>query len=64
MKYSVSIRALREFTARPGDLDPRFISAPSAQEGIAGHGMVASRGASSNQTEISLAGDYKHLSVR
>jgi len=40
------------------------LSAFSAQEGIAGHEMAASRGASSYRTEISLAGDYKHLSVR
>ena len=64
MKYTVSVRTLSEFTAKRGDLDLRFTPAPSAQEGIAGHGIVTSRRAPPYQTEISLTGDYKHLSVR
>lgn len=64
MKYNVSVRTLCEFTAKSGDLDLRFTHAPSAQEGIAGHGIVTSRRLSSYQAEVSLAGDYKHLSVR
>ena len=38
--------------------------APSAQEGIAGHGIVTSRRAFPYQAEVSLAGDYKQLSIR
>lgn len=64
MKYSVSVRTLCEFTAKSGDLDLRFTPAPSAQEGIAGHGIVTSRRPFPYQAEVSLAGDYKHLSVR
>lgn len=40
--YRVAVRALCEFTAREGDLDHRFTPAPSAQEGIQGHTLVAS----------------------
>ena len=40
MKYVVAVRALTEFTAKQGDLDLRFTPSPSAQEGIAGHGVV------------------------
>jgi DNA excision repair protein ERCC-2 len=64
MKYSVSVRTLCEFTAKSGDLDLRFTPAPSAQEGTAGHRIVTSRRASPYQAEVSLAGEYKHLSVR
>lgn len=64
MKYTVAVRALTEFTAKQGDLDLRFTPSPSAQEGIAGHALVASRRAAGYQKEVSLAGDYKHLTVR
>ena len=43
MTYTVAVRALCEFTAKLGDLDLRFTPSPSAQEGIEGHGVVASR---------------------
>jgi len=42
-RYIVAVRALCEFTAKQGDLDLRFSPSPSAQEGIAGHAVVASR---------------------
>ena len=64
MTYCVSVRALCEFTAKHGDLDLRFTPAPSAQEGIAGHALVASRRDASYQSEVNLQGDYKTLSVR
>ena len=64
MTYSVAVRALCEFTAKHGDLDLRFTPSPSAQQGIAGHALVASRRAAGYQAELTLAGDYKELRVR
>ena len=64
MNYCVSVRALCNFTAKYGDLDLRFTPAPSAQEGIAGHALVASRRTSDYQSEIVLEGQYKTLTVR
>ncbi|MES2538071.1 MAG: ATP-dependent DNA helicase [Pseudomonadota bacterium] len=64
MKYTVAVRALCEFTARQGDLDLRFTPSPTAQEGIAGHVLVASRRGPEYQSEVSLAGEYQHLLVR
>lgn len=62
--YTVAVRALCEFTAKQGDLDLRFTPAPTAQEGIAGHALVASRRGPSYQTEVSLSGSHHHLQVR
>ncbi|HEY0843826.1 MAG TPA: ATP-dependent DNA helicase [Noviherbaspirillum sp.] len=64
MKYTVAVRELTEFTAKQGDLDLRFTPAPTAQEGIAGHGVVTSRRGAGYQSEISLSGAYRHLVVR
>lgn len=64
MKYLVAVRALCEFTAKHGDLDLRFTPSPSAQEGIAGHALVAARRGEGYQAEVSLEGDYKTLRVR
>lgn len=64
MKYLIGVRTLAEFTARRGDLDLRFTPAPTALEGIAGHATVAARRPAGYQTEISLAGEYRELSVR
>ncbi|MDB5867754.1 MAG: 2 domain protein [Polaromonas sp.] len=64
MSYAVAVRALCEFTAKHGDLDLRFTPSPSAQEGMAGHALVASRRAKSYQAEVSLAGEYQELRVR
>ena len=64
MKYVVAVRALCEFTAKHGDLDLRFTPSPSAQDGIAGHALVASRRAEGYQAEVSLEGTYKTLRVR
>ena len=64
MKYAVSVRALCNFTAKHGDLDMRFTPAPTAQEGMAGHTLVASRRHAEYQSEVGLEGDYKALTVR
>src|SRR3954451_11109328 len=62
--YTVAVRVLCEFTAKQGDLDLRFTPSPSAQEGIAGHALVASRRGSGYQAEVSLSGEFRHLLVR
>jgi DNA excision repair protein ERCC-2 len=64
LTYIVAVRALCEFTAKQGDLDLRFTPSPSAQEGIAGHAVVAGRRGAHYQSELPLAGDYKQLHVR
>ena len=64
LQYVVAVRALCEFTAKHGDLDLRFTPSPSAQEGMAGHALVASRRGGAYQSEVSLEGDYKTLKVR
>ncbi|MCO6059646.1 ATP-dependent DNA helicase [Pseudomonas sp. MOB-449] len=64
MGYSVAVRALCEFTAKTGDLDLRFTPAPTAQEGIAGHALVASRRGEGYQTEVALVGEFGPLRVR
>ncbi|MCC2594983.1 ATP-dependent DNA helicase [Pusillimonas sp. MFBS29] len=64
MKYAVAVRALCEFTAKQGDLDLRFTPAPTAQEGIAGHALVAARRPAHYKTEISLSGEFGNLLVR
>ncbi|WP_151637852.1 ATP-dependent DNA helicase [Noviherbaspirillum aerium] len=53
-----------EFTAKRGDLDLRFTPAPTAQEGIAGHAVVAGRRPMGYESEIMLSAEYKHLLVR
>ena len=63
-RYVVAVRALCEFTARRGDLDLRFTPAPTSQEGMAGHVLVASRRPVHYRTEISLAGSHGPLEVR
>ena len=62
--YVVAVRALCEFTAKRGDLDLRFTPSPSAQDGMLGHKLVTGRRGGHYQCEVSLAGDYKNLSVR
>ena len=63
-KYVVGVRTLCEFTAKRGDLDLRFTPSPSAQEGIVGHGVVASRRGPGYQAEVRLSGEYRGLTVR
>jgi DNA excision repair protein ERCC-2 len=62
--YVVAVRALCEFTAKEGDLDLRFTPSPTAQEGMAGHGMVTGRRGGNYQTELRLSGDFGPLHVR
>ncbi|MGE4240654.1 helicase C-terminal domain-containing protein [Ramlibacter sp.] len=64
MPYSVAVRALCEFTARRGDLDLRFTPGPSAQDGTAGHRLVASRRGPDYETEVTLRGEFDELAVR
>ena len=56
----VAVRTLCDFTAKRGDLDLRFTPSPTAQEGIAGHLLVASRRAENYESEISLSGMYAY----
>ena len=62
--YAVAVRALCEFTAKVGDLDLRFTPSPTAQEGIAGHGIVTRRRGAGYQAELPLSGDFGPLHVR
>ncbi|MGQ7818383.1 ATP-dependent DNA helicase [Metapseudomonas furukawaii] len=62
--YRVAVRALCEFTAKGGDLDLRFTPAPTAQEGIAGHALVATRRPEGYETEVALEGEFGPLKVR
>ncbi|OYT90678.1 MAG: ATP-dependent DNA helicase [Burkholderiales bacterium PBB3] len=63
-RFTVAVRTLCEFTAKRGDLDLRFTPSPTAQEGIAGHQLVAARRPKGYQTEVSLSGRYGPLVVR
>ncbi|WP_447527480.1 ATP-dependent DNA helicase [Vreelandella sp. TE19] len=62
-EYRIAVRALCEFTARQGDLDYRFTPAPTAQEGIAGHTLVASRRGESYVAELPLSATFEGLKV-
>ncbi|WP_304993042.1 ATP-dependent DNA helicase [Burkholderia plantarii] len=64
MNYTVAVRAMCEFTAKHGDLDLRFTPAPSAQEGIIGHGIVTSRRDDGYEREIVLTGEHGNVTVR
>lgn len=63
-RYNVAVRALCEFTAKQGDLDLRFTPSPTAQEGIAGHAVVAARRGDNYKSEVPLEGDWGPLHVR
>lgn len=63
-RYRVAVRALCEFTARSGDLDLRFTPAPTAQQGIAGHQVVATRRGEHYEQEVTLEGCHGALIVR
>jgi DNA excision repair protein ERCC-2 len=62
--YSVAVRTLCEFTSRTGDLSVRFTPAPTAQQGIAGHGILAARRGAAYQRELPLEGRHRLLTVR
>ncbi len=62
--WTVSVKALCAFGAKAGDLDLRFVPAPSAQEGIAGHSLVQSRRDGDYESEVSLETIFEGLRVR
>ncbi|MEI2416488.1 ATP-dependent DNA helicase [Orrella sp. JC864] len=62
--HVVAVRALCEFTARHGDLDTRYTPAPSALEGMAGHGLVRQRRGPGYEAEIALSAYHGGLLVR
>jgi len=63
-RYQVAVRALCEFVAKQGDLDLRFTPTPTAQEGMAGHALVASRRPEWYECEVSLSGQHGLLAVK
>lgn len=63
-RFTVAVRTLCEFTAKRGDLDLRFTPSPTAQEGMAGHQLVASRRPKGYRTELKLKGRHGPLAVR
>ncbi|MEO6743983.1 MAG: ATP-dependent DNA helicase [Caldimonas sp.] len=62
--HTIGVRALCEFTAKAGHLDQRFTPSPSAQQGSAGHGVVARRRPEGYAAEVALRGEYRGLCVR
>ncbi len=63
-RYPVAVRSLCEFTAKAGDLAIRFTPAPTALQGMIGHGVAAGRRGPGYQREVPLRGCYKTLDVR
>lgn len=63
-RYTVAVRTLCEFTAKAGDLDLRFTPSPTAQEGVAGHGVVTRRRGADYRAEVALSMDFAGLRVR
>ncbi|RYF46651.1 MAG: ATP-dependent DNA helicase, partial [Comamonadaceae bacterium] len=63
-RHTVAVRTLCDFTARAGDLDRRFVPAPTALQGMAGHALVAARRGPDYESEVSLGEVYKTLHVR
>ncbi|MDQ6881131.1 MAG: ATP-dependent DNA helicase, partial [Pseudomonadota bacterium] len=64
MQYVVAVRTLCEFAAKQGDLDQVFTPSPTAQEGIAGHQLVTRRRGAGYEAEVTLRGEFEHLTVR
>ena len=62
--HAVSVRTLCAFGAKTGDLDFRFVPAPTAQEGTAGHSLVQSRRGPDFEAEVSLTSRCQGLQVR
>ena len=62
--YTVSVRALCEFTAKQGDLDRRFTPSATALEGQQGQATVATRRGQDYQTEVPLNTQVGPLRVR
>lgn len=62
--YTVAVRVLCAFAAKCGDLDLRFTPSPTAQQGIAGHGVVAASRGADYRSEVAVTGRHEHLIVR
>ena len=62
--HVVSVKALCAFGAKAGDLDLRFVPAPSAQEGMAGHALVQNRRGDGYASEVGLDTTCGALRVR
>lgn len=62
--YTVAVRELCAFTAKAGDLDHRFTPSPSADDGIVGHKVVASRRGPGYRSEVRVEGRHESLVVR
>jgi DNA excision repair protein ERCC-2 len=62
--YTVSVRALCEFTAKQGSLDRRFTPSATALEGLQGQSAVAHRRGQDYETEIALETRSGPLRVR
>jgi len=61
---AVSVRTLCAFAAKAGDLDLRFVPAPSAQEGMVGHRLVQARRGPAYESEVGLSCRHGRLLVR
>src|SRR5688500_11391534 len=61
---AVSVKSLCAFAAKAGDLDLRFVPAPTALEGIAGHRLVQGRRDEDYERELAHASDFGRLQVR
>ncbi|SCX65210.1 ATP-dependent DNA helicase [Variovorax sp. EL159] len=64
LAHVVSVKALCAFGAKAGDLDLRFVPAPSALEGMAGHALVQGRRGSGYECEVGLEATCGTLRVR
>ncbi|HEY2254106.1 MAG TPA: ATP-dependent DNA helicase, partial [Variovorax sp.] len=62
--FTVSVKTLCAFAAKAGDLDLRFVPAPSAQEGQLGHRLVQSRRGPAYESEVGLSTHFGRLHVR
>ncbi len=60
----IAVRALCEFTAKAGDVDLRFTPSPTAEQGMAGHRIVAARRADGYRSELRVEAPHGHLLVR
>jgi len=63
-RHVVSVKALCAFGAKAGDLDLRFVPAPSALEGMAGHALVQHRRGGEYECEVALEATCGAVHVR
>lgn len=62
--HTISVKALCAFGAKAGDLDLRFVPAPSALEGMAGHALVQHRRGGEYECEVALEARCGAVHVR